>query len=59
MWDALEEVRPENLDVDLLRQLAESYGGQEIVDALTESESPLDTVTQPYGPETGGCRESG
>ena len=52
--DALEEVKPENLDVDLLRQLAESYGSQEIVDALTESESPLDTVTQPYGPETGG-----
>lgn len=52
--DALEEVRPDNLDVDLLRQLAESYGSQEIVNALTESESPLDTVTQPYGPETGG-----
>jgi len=52
--DALEEVRPENLDVDLLRRLAESYGSQEIVDALTGSESPLDTVTQPYGPKTGG-----
>ena len=52
--DALEEVKPENLDVDLLRQLAESYGSQEIVDALKESEAPLDTAMQPYGIETGG-----
>jgi predicted TIM-barrel fold metal-dependent hydrolase len=52
--DALEEVKPENLDVDLLRQLAESYGSQEIVDALQESAAPLDTAMQPYGTETGG-----
>ena len=52
--DALEEVKPENLDVDLLRQLAESYGSQEIVDALKASADPLDTATQPYGPKTGG-----
>ena len=52
--EALEEVKPENLDVDLLRQLAESYGSQEIVDALKESQAPLDTAMQPYGTETGG-----
>ncbi len=52
--DALEEVKPENLDVDLLRQLAESHGSQEIVDALKESEAPLGTAMQPYGVETGG-----
>ena len=52
--DALEEVKPENLNVDLLRQLAESYGSQEIVDALKESAAPLDTAMQPYGVETGG-----
>ena len=52
--DALEEVKPANLDVDLLRQLAESYGSQEIVEALTQSAAPLDTATQPYGPGTGG-----
>lgn len=52
--DALEEVRPENLDVDLLRQLVDSYGSHEIIEALKESEAPLDTAMQPYGIGTGG-----
>ena len=51
---ALEEVRPENLNVDLLLELAESYGSEEIVDALKKSDFPLETATQPYGPKTGG-----
>lgn len=53
---ALEEVRPENLDVDLLLELAESYGSEEILDALKKSEFPLDTATEPYGPKTGGIQ---
>lgn len=52
--DALEEVRPANLDVELLRQLAESCGSHEIATALQESAVPLDTATQPYGTATGG-----
>ncbi len=53
--DALEEVNPDNLDVNLLRQLAKSYGSQEIVDALQESEAALDTVRLPTGAtEIGG-----
>lgn len=53
--DALEEVRPDNLDVNLLRQLAESYGSQEIVDALQEDQAALDTAMQPTGAtEVGG-----
>ena len=52
---ALEEVKPDNLDVNLLRQLAESYGSQEMADALRESGAALDTVRLPTGAvEIGG-----
>ena len=47
--DALEEVKPDNLDVDVLRRLAQAYGHRDIVAALTDSRAALDTARQPTG----------
>ncbi len=47
--DALEEVNPDNLDLDLLRQLAATHGDQEIATALTDRRAALDTARQPVG----------
>ncbi|MGE0825398.1 MAG: amidohydrolase family protein [Candidatus Binatia bacterium] len=47
--DALEEVNPQNLDENLLLQLAESYGGPEVAGVLRRSGDVLDVATLPQG----------
>ncbi len=47
--EALEEVNPKNLDQALLLELAKTYGGPEMVDALRGKDDVLDTATFPQG----------
>jgi predicted TIM-barrel fold metal-dependent hydrolase len=53
--EALEEVNPRNLNRALLLELAEEYGGKDMVDALQRQDAMLDTATTPVGATlTGG-----
>ena len=45
--DALDEVDPKNLDSQLLLQLAEAYGHEDMVGAMREREAMLDTAMPP------------
>ena len=45
--DALEEVNPKNLDSQLLLELAESYGHEDMVAAMRERETMFDTAMPP------------
>jgi len=47
--EALEEVNPKNLDQALLLELAKSYGGPEMIEALRGKNDVLDTATFPQG----------